>query len=139
MDTIDELRATVAPLLDDAGVRYSYLFGSRAGGRASAQSDVDIAVSFDPSIPPQTRADRVLRLGTRLEHALQTPVDLVDLADAPFRLAGRIVTERIVLTGHDEPDRVRFEERTLPLYLDVRYHADRLDQLLLAEMAAGRR
>lgn len=139
MDTIPQLRATVAPLLDDAGVRFSYLFGSRAGGRAHEESDVDIAVAFDASIPPEVRADRLLRLGVHLEGALQTPVDLVDLAVAPFRLAGRIVTERIVLTGHDEPDRVRFEEQTLPLYLDVRYHADRLDQLLLAEMAAGRR
>lgn len=139
MDTISELRATVAPLLDDTGVRFSYLFGSRAAGRANGESDVDIAVSFDPSIPPEERADRLLRLGTRLERALQTPVDLVDLADAPFRLAGRIVTERIVLTGHDEPDRVRFEEQTLSRYFDVRYHADRLDRMLLAEMAAGRR
>lgn len=139
METIDELRATVAPLLDDAGVRFSYLFGSRAGDRASEQSDVDIAVAFDPSIPPETRADRLLRLGVLLERALKAPVDVVDLADAPFRLAGRIVTERVVVTGHDDPDRVRFEEQTLPLYLDVRYHADRLDQLLLAEMASGRR
>ena len=139
MDTIAELRATVAPLLDDAGIRFSYLFGSRADGRASEDSDIDIAVAFDPSIPQETRADRLLRLGVMLERALRTPVDLVDLADAPFRLAGRIVTERIVLTGHDEPDRARFEERTLPLYFDVRYHADRLDQLMLAEMAAGRR
>jgi predicted nucleotidyltransferase len=139
MDTISGLRTTVTPLLDDAGVRFSYLFGSRAGGRATEESDVDIAVAFDPSTTPEARADRLLRLGVRLERALQTPVDLVDLADAPLRLAGRIVTERIVLTGHDEPDRVSFEEQVLPRYFDVRYHADRLDRLLLDAMASGRR
>ena len=139
MDTIGELRETVVPLFDEAGIRFSYLFGSRATGRATEQSDVDIAVAFDPSVPADARADRLLRLGVRLEREVRAPVDLVDLGDAPLRLAGRIVTERVVLTGHDESDRVRFEEEILPRYLDARYHADRLDRLLLAEMASGRR
>lgn len=48
------------------------------------------------------------------------PVDLVDLDLAPFRLAGRIATERVVLTGHDEPERVSFETAIVPRYLDAR-------------------
>jgi hypothetical protein len=36
---------------------------------------------------------------------LRCRVDVVDLADASFRLAGRILTKRVVLTGHGSPER----------------------------------
>lgn len=139
MDDIEELRHAVGKLFADAGVVFSYLFGSRALGRATRQSDTDIAVRFGPTIARAERQDRLLRLGAALEQALQGPVDLVDLAEAPLRLAGRIATERIILTGHDEPERVRFETEIVPRYLDFRYHAQRLDRMILDEMAAGRR
>jgi predicted nucleotidyltransferase len=139
MDDIEELRHAVGRLFADAGVVFSYLFGSRAQGRATPASDTDIAVRLEATVARRERQDRLLRLGAALEHVLQGPVDLVDLDEAPLRLAGRIATERIILTGHDEPDRVRFETEIVPRYLDFRYHAQRLDRMILDEMAAGRR
>ena len=139
MEDIDELRDAVGELFAEAGVQFSYLFGSRARGRATPTSDVDIAVRFVPSMTRRQRQDELLRLGVALELRLEFPVDLVDLDEAPFRLAGRIATERVVLTGFDEPERVRFETEIVPRYLDFRYHADRLDRMVLEQMAAGRR
>lgn len=69
--------------------------------------------------------------------ALHRPVDVVDLAEANLRLAGRIITERVVVTGMDRSERVRFEVDLLPRYLE--YHARRLDQLLPRAMADGER
>ena len=139
MRNIDELREKVSGLLADAGVQFSYLFGSRARGRVTPGSDTDIAIRFSPEVPQDQRAERLLRLGNDLERVLEGPVDVVDLDQASFRLAGRIATERVILTGHGEPDRVRFETELVPRYLDARYHADRFDRLALEAMASGRR
>lgn len=139
MEHIDALRDQVSGLLADAGVRFSYVFGSRASGRAMPGSDTDIAILFSPEVPEDERADRLLRLGSELERVVRGPVDLVDLDQASFRLAGRIATERVILTGHDEPDRVRFESEVVPRYLDARYHLDRFDRLALEAMGSGQR
>lgn len=84
-------------------------------------------------------ADRTLRLGVELERRVGRSVDLIDLEDAPLRLQGRILTERVVLTGLDEVARVAFETAVFPRYVDVDHHARRLDAEVLAETAAGRR
>ena len=139
MENLDALREQVSGSLAGAGVQFSYLFGSRASGQATPGSDTDIAVRFGPTVPTDQRAARLLRLGSELERVVRGPVDLVDLDAAPFRLAGRIATERVILTGQDEPDRVRFETEIVPRYLDARYHADRFDRLALEAMAAGGR
>lgn len=139
MDDVRAVREAVGEPFAAAGVSFSYLFGSRARGTAAAGSDTDIAIQFMPEVPSAERPERLLRLGSTLERRLDGPVDLVDLEEAPFRLAGRIATERVILTGFDEPGRVRFETGIVPRYLDFRYHADRLDRMLLEEMSAGRR
>ncbi|MBS3940668.1 MAG: hypothetical protein KG028_06880 [Actinobacteria bacterium] len=43
--------------------------------------------------------------------------------------------ERVVLTGHDRPERVRFETHIFKLYVDFMHHARQLDEELLAAMA----
>ncbi len=139
MDDVEALREAIAGPFAAAGVCFSYLFGSRARRDMTAGSDTDIAVRFEPDIPPDERLRRLLRLGTTIERLLGGPVDLVDLEQASFRLAGRIATERVILTGHDQQERVRFETDIVPRYLDFKYHADRLDRMILDAMAAGRR
>jgi uncharacterized protein len=140
MDDVEALRDAVAEPFAAANVGFSYLFGPRARRDSTAGSDTDIAIRFESGIPPpDERLQRTLRLGTELERLVGGPVDLVDLEEAPLRLAGRIATERVILTGHDEQERVRFETDIVPRYLDFKYHADRLDRMILDEMAAGRR
>lgn len=74
-----------------------------------------------------------------LEVALRRAVDVVDLEDAPLRLAGRILTERVVVTGHERVERVRWETAIYRPYVDVEYHAREMDRLVLQAMAEGRR
>ena len=69
-------------------------------------SDVDVALHFGPGVAAGERFDRALRIGVELERALGRDVDLVDLEDAPLRLVGRILTERVVVTGLQRPERV---------------------------------
>jgi uncharacterized protein len=139
VDDVDGLRERLGQLLTEHDVVFSYVFGSVARGDARPDSDVDLAVAFPDVLPASERFDRTLRLGAAVEALLDRQVDLVDLAEAPLRLQGRILTERVVLTGLGSPERVRFETDLFPRYIDADYHARRLDAEILAATAAGRR
>jgi predicted nucleotidyltransferase len=89
---------------DLTGIASAYLFGSVAEGREHRESDIDIAVLFRREVLP-TSADRFekrLSLIAALSAALERPVDLVSLNDAPPQFARRIVTEGKRLVRADE-------------------------------------
>jgi predicted nucleotidyltransferase len=78
-----------------APIAAAYLFGSRAEGREHRESDVDLAVLFDPSVRRTSlqRQEDAERLSGHLQRGLRRPdVDLVILNDAPPGLAAKIVT-----------------------------------------------
>ena len=98
-----------------AGIRFAYLFGSRATGRHRPDSDADIAIM--PDAPLDLLADAAV--ADQLAQALQVPaVDLVDLRRAPLRLRGRVLEEGQLLYSSGEPGRVAFEVRTRSEYFD---------------------
>lgn len=73
----------------------AYLFGSRAEGRAHAESDVDVGVLLDRDAAPtpRRRFESRVRIGSMLIGRLHdNDVDVVVLNDAPPQLARRIVT-----------------------------------------------
>jgi uncharacterized protein len=135
----DDLLTRIAEVVSRHPVAFSYLFGSVARGEDRPDSDIDVAVHFEPGTDAATRFQRSLRLGGELDVALKRAVDVVDLEEAPLRLAGRILTERVVVTGHERVDRVRWETAIYRPYVDVEYHAREMDRLVLQAMAEGRR
>lgn len=139
VDRIEEVRSLVGEVLADQPVLFSYLFGSVARGDARDDSDLDVALAFDASVGPEERFQRTLRIGGELERRTGLEVDVVDLGDAPLRLQGRILIERIVLTGLRSRERVAYETELFPRYIDVDHHARRLDAEVLAAAAAERR
>lgn len=101
--------------LGAAGVRFAYLFGSRATGGARPDSDADIGTVVDEPLDLLAEA----QLADRLAQALEVPsVDIVDLGRAPLRLKGRVLSEGQLLYSTDEPARVAFEVRTRSEYFD---------------------
>lgn len=71
--TIEELKEKIIPLLKEAGVERSALFGSYVRGDNTASSDIDILVDF----PAKTTLVDVARLQRLLEERLNKKVDLV--------------------------------------------------------------
>lgn len=85
-------------LRTEPNVRLALLFGSTATGRDTPDSDVDLLVQLRDS-----RLERVLDLGVKLEAVAGRHVDLVEMGDAktdPAFLA-RIVGEGRVLVDRD--------------------------------------
>lgn len=110
--------AEVADALGRAGVDFALLFGSRADGRATAHSDVDVGYWGPEDIDVWD-----------LRAAVPEHVDLVDLRTAPDYLAGRIACTGVVIVDHDPPARVRWQAETRKRHLDEqfrreRFHAD---------------
>lgn len=133
-----DVTAETSALLVAAGVRFAYLFGSRATGHHQPDSDADVAVLTDRPLTLLAES----RLCVDLARALDVPaVDLVDLRRAPLRLVGRILGEGIVIHGRDDPCRVEFEVVNRGRYFDFlpqqREHQEAYLRHLAAEDPGG--
>lgn len=94
----DELTQTLkATLAGHGGIRLAILFGSRAPGRATANSDLDLAVR---AAAPLDAAEKIALI-EKLAAATGMPVDLIDLNRVGEPLLGQILKHGVRLTGSD--------------------------------------
>ena len=70
--TVEKIKETCAPLFEQYGVKYAYLFGSYAKKRATEQSDVDLLISMP------VNGLRFYEFVEALREALKKRVDLLD-------------------------------------------------------------
>lgn len=124
----------MARLLADAGVAVAWLFGSRARGAGTGDSDVDLAVLAEEGRQPLDLLE-VSELAARLEGLLEEPVDVVAFEHAPLQLQARIVLEGRLLYSTDEPLRVRTVVETQSRWEDVRPAVREMDRAYLEAVA----
>lgn len=79
------------------GIRLAILFGSLASGRATPQSDLDLAVLMGTPLSAETR----MGLTGKLAEATGRPIDLIDLRTAGEPLLGQILKHGVRLLGSD--------------------------------------
>ena len=119
-------------------VVFAYLYGSRAGGNARPDSDVDVGVLLDPGVAaPESLASRAADALTARSRV--GGIEVTVLNDAPIRFLGRVLRSRVVLYSRDEPARVEFESRIGRMADDVEVWAAETDRELLTAIAEGRR
>ncbi|ADG81453.1 DNA polymerase beta domain protein region [Thermincola potens JR] len=92
---IEKLRSRLQKFIntirDSGQIIAFYLFGSYAAGRATPQSDIDLAILFDKSFERERYLPERLRLMGELSIVLETDrVELVVLNEAPPALAYRV-------------------------------------------------
>ena len=100
----------LAPLLDILrrdvpGVVAVYLFGSRASGTATPESDVDLAMLAGRPLGSVERFD----VQERLAAAVRRDVDLVDLRSASTVMQSQVVSTGRVVLDVDPTARAHFE------------------------------
>ena len=137
-DLVDVLRSAAEAELPAMPVVFAYLYGSRAGGNARPDSDVDVGVLLDPDVAASES------LASRVADALTARsrvggIEVTVLNDAPIRFLGRVLRSRVVLYSRDEPARVEFESRIGRMADDVEVWAAETDREMLTAIAEGRR
>lgn len=106
-------REAVLRLVPDAEA--IYLFGSRADGRARADSDLDLAVLGAVPLSPLCRFEMQRELSARLGH----DVDFVDLYSASTVLKLEVVTRGQRIYRRDADRTLEFEARVLGEYAEL--------------------
>jgi predicted nucleotidyltransferase len=95
-----------------------YLYGSRARGTASPESDVDLGVLLRSAPPPSLHG--VARdLEAAVERAVKVPVEVVVLNSAPADLVHRVLRDGVLLLERDRAARIRFEVQSRNEYFDL--------------------
>lgn len=89
----------IRTVLEQADIEYAIVFGSHTSGRASPNSDVDIAVRFPDEVPPKERFERRTRLDAKLQSYAQGFVDLNDVDALPLPVARRALEEGVLIIG----------------------------------------
>nr|WP_299243421.1 nucleotidyltransferase domain-containing protein [uncultured Halomonas sp.] len=111
----------------DEAIAVLWLYGSRAKGTATKESDYDLAVAFkQPGGEPLERRLRPELLAQTWQDALNLPEGLLSLVDinlAPIPLAHVIVRTGRALQANDPLRLAREENRITSMWeLDYQYH-----------------
>lgn len=88
---VEEIKKKAVPILKEAGVIRSSLFGSYVRGEEEKDSDIDLLVE----VPKGTGLFAFVRLKRKLESALDKKVDLVTYKSIHPLLRGNILQEQI--------------------------------------------
>ena len=85
-------------LAQESNVKFAYLFGSRAAGKARESSDVDVTIFFyDDDF------EKVLDLHHRLQKRLKKEIDLLNLNRAKnLYLLESVLNEGVVVKDHED-------------------------------------
>ena len=123
------------PIFKKYPVLFAYLFGSRAKGRETDKSDVDIAVFFARAISKERYRDVLGSLREELSHALGAydKVDLIALNDAPPLLEREVVYEGKLLYSLDKGAQSHHLAQAVSRWLDFEWHHNRFVRKVYAE------
>lgn len=97
-------------------VEFAYLFGSRATGNATPQSDYDIAV-FLPDVSKKSRFEKRVSLSSDISKLLGATADIVVLNDLHSTLLRHvIIDEGKLIYNKNEEKRLDFELHAMREY-----------------------
>jgi predicted nucleotidyltransferase len=126
---LEQLKSTLRGILaEDPSVRFALLFGSHARGRATPQSDVDLAVGG-------ANVD-TLTLSAKLSEALGCGVDVLRVEDANIPLLQQLMQHAQDVYSASTSELAFFRSRTLAqLETDLPWYR-RMRDASLARIAA---
>lgn len=89
--TLEQIKEKAVPILKEAGVTRSSIFGSYVRGEQREDSDIDILVDF----PKDKSLFDFVELQLKLEDALNKKVDLGEYTTLKSRIRNRVLNEQV--------------------------------------------
>ena len=111
-------------LLGKYQVIAAYLFGSRADGTASEDSDYDFAILTDTSYPQDDGINLTMGLKEEMQALLEKEVDLVLLNKASIEFRFLVIKYGRLIFSANEDKRTDFEDIVIRDYLDFKPFLD---------------
>lgn len=138
MDDADLQTSLAAFFNKDRRVIAAYLFGSRAAGTASTQSDIDIAILLNRTTRRALFANIALKFTCDLMRQLQ--FDRIDIVI--LNSAGPIIRHQVYRKGkavfcRDRKSAMRFRDLAVAEYLDFLPFRRRAEDIALKRLAGG--
>ncbi len=112
--------AKLCQLLGKHQVIAAYLFGSRAEGTASEDSDYDFAVLTNESYFQDEGNSLIMDLAEEMQVMFGKEVDLVLLNKASIEFRFLVIKHGLLLFSADEEQRTDFEDIVIRDYLDYK-------------------
>lgn len=115
MDDHADIKLLQGVFAADNDLEMAVLIGSRATGRATQQSDWDIAIRWRKGLDWMHQLAATERLRDRISRGLGvsgSSVDLIDISTARLAICSVIAHEGVALKGVDTPAWHRFLQRT---------------------------
>ncbi|OGG27106.1 hypothetical protein A2960_03130 [Candidatus Gottesmanbacteria bacterium RIFCSPLOWO2_01_FULL_39_12b] len=106
-------------------VKLVYLYGSQARNDAKENSDIDLAVLFDDSKGDSLKIQ--IESASLLEDLLNKKIEVQNLNVIDIVFAYRVISEGKLLYAKDQIYKVRYEERVLRQYFDLKPLFDEFD------------
>jgi predicted nucleotidyltransferase len=113
-------------------VRAAFLFGSRVKGTFRADSDLDLAIAFDPETSEHRRTQiklDVIDAATKHLGKLGERLDIMDLDRANSAIAFRAVLEGTVISERTRADRVQVVARVCARAADDAFYQTRATRM----------
>ena len=117
--SIKRIKELLKPVFKEYDVKLAYLFGSYARGNQIQESDIDIAVLLDQSIPESRRFDLRLKIGSELSRLLKNDVDLIVLNDTTSVTFQYSIVQEGKLLYQEKSDQIDFEIESMNSYFDL--------------------
>lgn len=135
VNIINEAKQFIFNMNKKYKIKFAYIFGSQATGRASENSDVDIAIYFSKNY---TDVEEAFVRGDIIEDGkafFKKDVDIVSLNNASLFLKYEVIHDGIIIMDNDE--RTDFESLSLREYFDFKYYSDIYDKALIEKIRKG--
>jgi len=116
------------------GVITVYLFGSVAAGKENRFSDVDVAVLFDPAMPPREYSDEILSIMDDLSRILDREIDVVALNNTGAFLKYQIIKSGVRIYEREGRAEHSFEARAIVEYLDFLPIRSMLEKAVISDI-----
>ncbi|APM39265.1 type VII toxin-antitoxin system MntA family adenylyltransferase antitoxin [Clostridium kluyveri] len=132
---IDKAKYFIERINKKYKIKFAYIFGSQANGRALKNSDIDIAIYFEEK---SSLIEEAYIRGDIIEEGkafFKKDVDIVSLDNAPLLLKYEIIYNGIVIKDHDEIG--DFESLALREYFDFKYYSDIYDNAMIEKIRKG--